>query len=364
MSAEQKQKCDGPQLVFIGGYTQKLFHVDGQGKGITVCKFDNKKGETTIMYTEPVDVNPSFLFKDRNGPYLYATQENTKANCGRISSYKIDESTGKLDLLSVQKTNGTGPCYISMDPKGENLFVANYMSGDIVNFKVTDGALHPHSQLLSHSMLWKTATDEGRQESAHAHCADLHPSNNHLYSCDLGADALVAYTWENNELKYSNSTPSKAGAGPRHIEFSSDGDYLYVSNELNNTASVYKVEANGSIENIQTISLIEDGDKRFSNASHIKLHPNGQFLYAANRFTDTIAVFAVDASTGQLSKKKIFSCGGKTPRHFSFDPSGKWLLVANQDTSTLVTFEVNSADGSLTYSNTQGMPSPTAVCFF
>ena len=172
---------------------------------------------------------------------------------------------------------------------------------------------------------------------------------------------MLTYKWENSALSRVGATPVTAGAGPRHIEFSSDGKKAYTSNELANTVSVFECSSDGTMKNIQEVSSVEC--KSFSNSSHIKLHPNGNFLYVANRFTNTIAVFAVDQTTGMLGGKNLFDCGGQTPRHFSFDPSGQWMLVANQDSSLLCTFQCSPSDGSLTFKKALGVPTLTAVAF-
>ena len=78
------------------------------------------------------------------------------------------------------------------------------------------------------------------------------------------------------------------------------------------------------------------------------MHPNGKFVYGSNRGHDSIAVFAVDASTGKLALIQSEPAQGKLPRHFAIDPSGKWLWAESQNSDSIAIFAVGT-DGDLTY---------------
>jgi len=80
----------------------------------------------------------------------------------------------------------------------------------------------------------------------------------------------------------------------------------------------------------------------------VQVHPSGKFVYGSNRGHDSIAVFAVDAKSGQLRLVEHQSTQGKTPRFFCLDPSGKWLLAENQDSDNIMLFRVDGRTGRLT----------------
>jgi 6-phosphogluconolactonase (cycloisomerase 2 family) len=76
----------------------------------------------------------------------------------------------------------------------------------------------------------------------------------------------------------------------------------------------------------------------------VHVHPNGQYVYVANRsdaMTDfqgkqvylggenNIAVFAIDGSTGEPTLIQNMDSHGFHPRTFAFDPSGRMLVAAN-----------------------------------
>ena len=86
-----------------------------------------------------------------------------------------------------------------------------------------------------------------------------------------------------------------------------------------------------------------------SNApSDIKLHPNGNFVYAANRGHNSIAIYRIDETTGMMDVVDIVSSEGTTPRGLTFDPTGDYLMVANQGSNEVTTFSVNHDSGMLT----------------
>jgi 6-phosphogluconolactonase (cycloisomerase 2 family) len=79
------------------------------------------------------------------------------------------------------------------------------------------------------------------------------------------------------------------------------------------------------------------GVKAGQTASTVHVHPNGQYVYVANRGTvagetNNIAVFRVDQQTGEPSLIQNMDTRGSTPRTFAVDPSGRMLVVGNQTT--------------------------------
>jgi DNA-binding beta-propeller fold protein YncE len=82
-------------------------------------------------------------------------------------------------------------------------------------------------------------------------------------------------------------------------------------------------------------------------ASTIHVHPNGRFVYVANRGTATadykgqavfaggsndIAVFRINPDTGEPTLIQNIDTQGFTPRTFAIDPGGRLLVVGNQVT--------------------------------
>ena len=124
------------------------------------------------------------------------------------------------------------------------------------------------------------------------------------------------------------------------------GQTAFVLGEL--SGEVFVADLRGEEpEIIQKISFIPESHNGAVGGAAIRMHPGGEFLYASNRGSETIAIFRIDNASQKLSLVGFQSTEGKTPRDFNIDSSGRWLIAANQDSNTLVVFEINPRDGTL-----------------
>ena len=149
------------------------------------------------------------------------------------------------------------------------------------------------------------------------------------------------------------------------MKFHTNGKWAYVLNELDLSVTVFDYDAKAGTmtpkQTIPTVSKEQLAKEKFKSASEIRVHPNGRFVYSANRGHDTITAFRVNQDTGQLAVIERENVRGATPRNFNLDPSGHWLLAAGQDSHTLASFEVNQDTGELTY-NRSNVFAPSAIC--
>ena len=216
-------------------------------------------------------------------------------------------------------------------------------------------------------MLFRSNTNPVRQEAPHVHSVDISPDNRFLYVADLGKDEIAVYNFDASSGKLTPHTVAalKPGSGPRHIAFSRDRRYFYVVNELTATVTTLRHDAaTASLEELQTISTLPMGYRGDKSAAEIAVDPSGRFLFASNRFHNSIAAFSIDAEQGRLTLIGIVATQGRTPRHFAIDPEGTHLIVANQDTDTLTVFNIDPDTGALTLaSEPMGVPRPVCILF-
>ena len=148
------------------------------------------------------------------------------------------------------------------------------------------------------------------------------------------------------------------------MKFHPNGRWIYVLNELALSVSVFDYDAaTGSMslkQTIPTVAADELARELFKSCSEIRVHPNGQFVYAANRGHDTITAFRVD-DDGRLQSLQVENMRGATPRNFNLTPDAQWLLVGGQDSHTLACFGVDETTGELVY-NRSIISTPAPIC--
>ncbi len=342
-----------------------LLYVGVYGKGIYAFRYNPADAALEPLGIAGEFPNPSFLTSDREHRYLYAVSEVEKGD-GAVGAFKIDRQSGKLTFLNQQSSDGTAPCHLAVDGATKLLAAANYGTGTVPVFPIEkDGSLGKRTAFLTAE---GSGGDPKRQAGPHAHEIVLSSDNHFLYVPDLGLDQIRIYRINSSSGDVTPAEPAAAkeqpGMGPRHMALSHDGKHAYVINELKSVVTAFHVDrSTGALTAFQSLPATADGHEADGGAE-ILIHPNGKFLYASVRFTGTLAVFAIDATNGQLRPVQNTSAGGTFPRGVEFDPSGHYLFVGDQKTNTFTTFKVDGATGQLTPTGHKyEVPAPVAFLF-
>lgn len=360
-AARFAQAQETGMLVYIGTYT-------GHGsQGIYAYRFDAGTGALQPLGLAAETKDPAFLAVHPNGRFLYAVNETDH---GTVSAFSIDSVTGKLTPLNQVSSQGSGPCYISVDHTGRAAFVANYGSGSFAALRINaDGTLGDAMAFYPHEGFPSSGphADHKRQDKPHAHYIDVSPDNRFVIAVDLGLDKVFIYRFDaalSRILPAAQPFASVAqGAGPRHAAFLPDGKAVYVLNELNSTVTVFAFN-DGAMHQIQMISTLPADFKGENYPAEIAVHPSGQFLYVSNRGFDTITLFGIDAEDGKLQPVEQFSTRGKWPRHFAIDPSGTFLLAANEKSGSVSIYRIDEDIGRLRPAGRPfAVPSPACIRF-
>jgi len=339
---------------YVGCYTNP-----GGSKGIYLYKLDLETGKVSGGTLVSETKNPTFLAVHPSGEFLYAINE---VSGGSVASYAIADD-GALKPLNQQSAKGSGPCHISLDGSGKVAMIANYGSGSVVAYPISpDGTLGEASGFVQHTGRGPTE----RQKAPNAHAIYTDPNEKFVYACDLGLDKVLIYRLgEKGTLTPANPPHAEVppGSGPRHMAFHPTGPYAYVINEMLNTVSIFKHDAEtGALESIGLVPTLPVDFKGKNSTAEIFVHPSGRYVYGSNRGHDSIAVFAVNEQTGQLRPIDHTPTGGKAPRNFAIDPTGMWLIAGNQDTNDFRVFKIDPASGKLTATE-QSLPLGAPVCF-
>ncbi len=332
--------------IFVGTYTGK------KSQGIYRVEFDTDTGKLGTPELAAEVKSPSFLTIAPDHKHLFCVGEmNTfmGKKGGGVSSFSLNAKTGELKMLNQQSSGGAGPCHIICDKQGKHVMVANYGGGSVEVLPIgKDGKLGGASCFVQHK---GSSVDKARQEGPHAHSAHLDAANKFAVVCDLGLDKVFVYKYDADAGTITPNDPPfvamAPGSGPRHFAFHPNGKFAYVNNEMLSTLTAMSYDPDkGEFQVLNTLSTIPAPDKDNSTAETV-VHPNGKFVYTSNRGHNSIAIFAIDQSTGKIKALGHQGEGIKVPRNFNIDPTGKWMVVANQDGDDIIVFAIDGRTGQL-----------------
>lgn len=326
-------------------------------------------GRLSLIQTIAAE-NPSFLAMAHDRKTLYSVAElgeDEEGNpLGRVVSFRRNLVSGHLENLNSQQSFGTWPCHLSVSAGGTHLLAANYGSGSFVVFPLhADGTIGERSDFKAST---GTGSDQGRQTGPHAHFIGEDDNLGIVLGPDLGTDRVHTWTLDRaTGVLHPTDYPAlqtSSGCGPRHVSIHPSTGALYVLNELSSSIDVFAAPGNDQgpiwVQSISTLpsntdltrpafdqanpGLVPEGT---NTASEIRLHPNGRFLYATNRGMNTVAVYGVSGTTGQIENLGWTSTRGDRPRGMNIDPEGRYLYVGNQGSDNIVVFAIDQKSGGL-----------------
>lgn len=348
---------------------------DSTGQGIYRARWNGGTGEIGTPELAAPTAQPTFLTRHPHLPVLYACNETDSATTSGVSAFRFDPQTAALTPLDTQLTQGSSPCYASVDRTGSLLFTANYGGGSLSALPL-DGAgrLEPAATVFrcpGSTVCGAGGPVQDRQTAAHIHCVTLAPDNRFVLACDLGDDAILVFPVHLHQpapLGQPVRVAAVAGSGPRHLAFHPHQPWLYCINELDCTVTRYDWRVHKGAPVLQpvpadTVSVLPAGAKHdgSSTGAELAFSSDGRFLYTSTRSVDVLTVFSVHAHEGSLTQVQQVACGGRTPRFFALDPTERWLLCAHQDGNTITAFHRDNATGMLESRGTYPATNPECL---
>ncbi len=265
-----------------------------------------------------------------------------------VLAFAIDPVSGALRPHGDAVPLPARAIHLEIDPAGRHLFVSLLDPGTIMVLRLRDDgtiaapvpqAAEPRPGVFLHQA---RVTPTGTSLIACARGNDPTPSTKE----DLGAIARFAIA--DGVLSEAQRLATPQGVGPRHLDFSPDGSRAYVAVERGNTLRVLALTGDvlGSEPLFVATTLADPGRPAAGQrAGAVHVHPSGRFVYVSNRGQldadasggqvfgggeNSIAVFALDPSSGRPELIQHAPVHGLEPRSFAIDPSGRMLVAANQ----------------------------------
>ena len=278
----------------------------------------------------PLAISPDrrFLYVGRRG-------------ISEISSFRIDQSTGGLSMIGTA-TLETDPCFLATDRKGRYVLSSYYEGGK--------AAVHP----IGDDGVATAPPTEWLDTARGAHSFQTDPSNKFAFVPHIagrGPNAIFQFRFDETTGRLTPNSPPRVSPegelGPRHYCFHPSLDILYFSDEQGCSVSAYRFDSSaGTLAPFQTVSTLPDGYDGRNSCSQIQITPSGRFVYAPNRGHNSIAGFAVDASSGRLTPLGRVSTE-PVPRAIGLDPGGNFLFAAGLESGRLAAYRVNNDTGEL-----------------
>jgi 6-phosphogluconolactonase len=254
------------------------------------------------------------------------------------ASFAIDKATGKLSHLGNAPLDAS-MAYTTVDRTGKWLLAASYPQGKLtINPIDGEGKIGaPPDQVIS--------------DRPKAHCVVVDAANKYAYCAVLAQDLILQLKFDPATGKATPNNPgeikTKPGAGPRHLAFHPNGRFLYLITETTATVGAYAIDKNtGTLKEVQFLDTAPKGGyKEQPAAADLHVTPDGKFLYASERKSNSLIGFHIDPSKGTLGQAGRWPTE-TTPRGFGIDPRGKFLLAVGLDSNHMTAYAIE-ANGAL-----------------
>ncbi len=230
--------------------------------------------------------HPWSLSVDPTGKFAYVT--NTDTN--NIAMFSIDQTTGRLSRLHthiypqgiIKLDDQSNPTSMVFDASGKFSYVAEKSSNEMTIFDVNQvtGDLIPRVRKV------KVGKDPRK----------ITIKNGYLYTVNQTSNSISMFKIDPISGDLTRLNPSSIDTGPIPIfmTIEPNGKYAYVTNNGDNTISMYAIGADGVLYHLNPATVPTGALPRNIYAN------NTQYIYNTNMLENSITMYKIDENTGQL----------------------------------------------------------------
>lgn len=291
---------------------------------------------------------------------MYVSEGATERDAdGSLIALRVLES-GELKELNRVDSTVDHFCSLAISPGGRHVIGTSFARGVVSCFLLADGG---EVGKQTHR-LELPKFEKDNKAMARAHDVEFSPDGEFVFVADLFSDRVYVFKFDEKTgaLEESGFATSDSFEGPRHLIFNEDGSVLYVLSQKGSSIVAFRHDGKGSLTEFQSISTLPpDYDGPQNHSAEILVHPSGKFLYASNRVHDSVVGFRI-AENGSLTKIQSVSSGGGSPWSFIFDAAGEHLICSNMKSSNLVVFHIKPSSGELSRTDHEvSIPDPLSL---
>ena len=354
--------------------TQKVALYANVGADLTHYDVDVGGAELIKRATVSLPASVQYAWSHASRRYLYVATSSSASGYGAagtehyVTAFRIDPASGALTPHGASIRLPTRPIHMTTDIPSKNILVAFNNPSALHVYRINED-FTPGEEIKQPGPI---------EAGIFAHQVRVSPDNRLAILVTRGNEgtstkaedpgALKVFDYKNGVLTNLVSIAPNGGRGfgPRHLDFHPTKPWMYVSIETQNKMYTYLME-NGRIKPeiaYRAETLAEPNNIRSRQAAGtVHVHPNGRFLYGANRAQATvefqgkqvfkggensIVVYSINQSSGEPTPIQHIETQKIHPRTFHIDPSGR-LLVAQHN------LPVNVRDGDAVETLPAGM---------
>jgi 6-phosphogluconolactonase len=326
------------------------------GPELTHYDLDVEGAQLTRHGTVSLPAHVHYAWPHASRRLLYVASSDGASGIGgvvgtkhHVSALRIDSTTGALSPHGAPISLPTRPIHMTTDIPSEHILVAFSNPSGLCVYRINrDGT--PGAEI---------GQPEAVYPGIYAHQVRVRLDNKKVILISRGHDAagdkpeepggLQVFDFRDGHLTAQVSVAPNGGYGfgPRHLDFHPTEPWVYVSLERQNRLDVFAFHDTTllAVPVFQKGTLAEPGNisgRQVAGTVHV--HPNGRFVYVANRASSTIeidgkrvfaggentlAVYAIDPLTGEPNPIQHVDTSGIHCRTFHIDPSGRLLVAAH-----------------------------------
>src|SRR5204862_3554462 len=269
------------------------------GADLTHYDVDVAGAALTKLATVTLPAGVQYAWPHVSRRYLYVATSTSASGYGpagtehHVTAFRIDPASGALTKHREAIPLPTRPIHMTTDIPSENILVAFNNPSALRVYRVNKD-FTPGEEVKQPSPI-----DAG----IFAHQVRVTPDNRLAVLVTRGNEgtptkaedpgALKVFDYKSGVLTNEVSIAPNGGRefGPRHLDFHPTKPWMYVSIETQNKMYMYRIEKDGINPEIayRSETLAEPNNIRARQAAGtVHVHPNGRFLYGANRAEATI----------------------------------------------------------------------------
>jgi 6-phosphogluconolactonase len=316
---------------------------------------DVPAGTLTRRGTVSVPANVQYVWPHASRRFLYAASSDSASGMGQpgtnhhVSAFRIDPASGALSPHGAPISLPHRPIHMATDIPSEHVLVAFNNPPGVRVYRINPDAT------LGAEVPQPADIDPG----IFPHQVLAMPDNKHVILIARGNDAangkpedpgaLKVFRFDAGVLRDEVSIEPNGGYGfgPRHLNFHPVEPWIYVSLERQNELAMFTHDDGrlAASPAFRENSLMEpDNIRGHQLVGTVHVHPNGRFVYVANRASgtvdedgkavfaggeNTIAAFAIDQITGEPRPIQHVDTNGIHCRTFHIDPTGRLMVCAH-----------------------------------